>query len=137
MCFDLCRLPDLSTWPCCKPPGIGGPFEEFERVCDDCEDGESCGGCDRFCFEENGVTYCRRWCANAYRNPGIGKGKELIKKIVNIANFTTNGSRGAFMTFNENANEPIIKFDDIASVDQYNQKVDEVNEEFLGTPILF
>ena len=136
MCYDLCVLVDFLSdppqilkepWGCCKPPGIGGN-EVVTRACDDC-DGELCGKCNRFYIDE--YRY-REQCANAYRNPGIGKGKEVIKKIANIANFTTNGSHGAFMLFNNTPTEPIITFDDIASVDQFNKKVDEVNEDCFG-----
>ena len=130
MCFDLCDG-GWRTWGCCKPPGIGG-YEPITRVCDDCNTID-CGDCTS--FPKDGVYI--RWCANAYRNPGIRKGKEVVKKIANIANFTTNGSHGAFMTFDGTPSDPIITFDDIASIDQYNKKVDEIDEDcFGGTDII-
>ena len=109
MCFHTCYRAGLP-WFCCER--LGNP-------CDDCY-GDLCGDCTR------------EYCANALRNPGIGKGKEVIKKITNIANFTTNGSHGAFMTFDDSIPELIIKFDEIASIDQFNKKVDDVNEDCLG-----
>ena len=133
MCFYLCMHPitnDIS-WGCCKKPGedftppqFTDPASFTDRACDYC-DGDLCGSCKG------------AWCSNAVRNPGIGKGKEVVKKIANIANFTTNGSHGAFMTFDHNPNEPLIRFDDIASVDQFNKKVDEIDEDcFGGTDII-
>ena len=63
---------------------------------------------------------------------GIEKAKEVVKKIVNIANFTVNGSHGAFMTFDIEPRGPNVTFDAIASVDQFNEKIDDADCQFTG-----
>ena len=68
---------------------------------------------------------------------GIEKAKEVVKKIVNIANFTVNGSHGAFMTFDIIPRGPNVTFDDIASVDQFNEKIDDADcQDTGGTEII-
>ena len=98
-----------GPWWCC------GRDQDNQLIpCDDCDE-PLCG----YCVD--------RWkCINAL-GQGLKKAKEVIKKIVNTANFTVNGSRGAFMEFDDTPRDPTITFDDIASVDQFNKIIDDVD----------
>ena len=116
---DDCWLNGHGPWWCCDKN------ENDEYIpCDACGE-DLCGPC----IGADIVTGGR--CTNAIRL-GIQKGKEVIKKITNVANFTTNGSHGAFMEFDDYPREPLVKFDDFASVDQFNKKVDGVYEACRG-----
>ena len=104
-----------GPWWCC-----GRDQDDQLIPCDDCDE-PLCGNC------------IGNWqCENALENKGIENGKKVIQKIANIANFTTNGSHGAFMTFDGSPRVPDIRFDDIASVDQFNREVEAVAENCTG-----